>query len=47
MVCNNGGIYGFLGAWSVLIDMVPCNRRIMETPSSQSAAVERCGVRRG
>ena len=25
MVCNNGGIYGFLGAWWVLINMVPCN----------------------
>ena len=24
MVCNNGGIYGFLGAWWVLINMVPC-----------------------
>ena len=23
MVCKNGGIYGFLGAWWVLINMVP------------------------
>ena len=26
MVCKNGGIYGFLGAWWVLINMVPRNR---------------------
>ena len=25
MVCKNGDIYVFLGAWWVLINMVPCN----------------------
>ena len=30
MVCNNGGIYGFLGAWWVLINMVPCSRVFQE-----------------
>ena len=31
MVCNNGGVYGFLGAWWVLINMFPCNRTEVDT----------------
>ena len=28
MVCKNGDIYGFLGAWWVLINMVPCKQGV-------------------
>ena len=29
MVCKNGGIYGFLGAWWVLINMVPRKQEVL------------------
>ena len=42
MVCKNGGIYGFLGAWWVLINMVPRNSVGAETVGVGNISPRNC-----